>query len=263
MTDRALVNARPEDRGRRVRVAVAEIEHRDAVAGLALADQRSELLEPVDRGPGESHDDVALAQPRALGAGAGHHARQPEPVVAGAGERDDAEERAGRAAALALTPGRPRDLGVDGPRVAREPTDDARADGGDARHAARVELVGGVTRLVAVAVAAGVEEEHRDSRRVEPAVIGGTVRRAVDLEPDALELRRVAHDRAYLSSDVGAADIETASLQPADHVEVHHRDGSIERDDGPVHVVARADQPELLGAEQGEDQRAAGAPGGR
>jgi hypothetical protein len=52
-----------------VHFAVVQIDHRDAVAGLATAEQAAELLEPVDRRPGESDEHVALAQPRALGGG--------------------------------------------------------------------------------------------------------------------------------------------------------------------------------------------------
>src|SRR5262249_12366802 len=145
-----------------------------------------------------------------------HHARQPQPVVAGSGKRDDAEQGAGGAAALTLTPRRPSDLGVHGASFAREAIDDARAHGGDASHAAGIELVGGVARLVVAAVSAGIEEQHRDPRCVDPAVIGGPVGRAVDLERDALELCRVARDRADPAPAVGAADVQTTSLQPAD-----------------------------------------------
>ena len=73
--------------------------------------------------------------------------------------------------------------------------------------------------------------------------------------------RRVAHERAEPAAAVAAADVERPPLQPADHVEVHHPDGAIERDRGTVHVVARADQAQLLGAEEREDQGAAGATG--
>ena len=52
-------------------------------------------------------------------------------------------------------------------------------------------------------------------------------------------------------------------MQSADHVVVHHRDGSIERDRGPVHIVTGADQAELLGAEEREDEGAAGTAGRR
>src|SRR5438093_5595546 len=261
--DRALVTARTERRGRRVRFAVAQVEHRDAVAWLAIADERSELLEPVDGRSSEPHDHVALAQPRPLGAGPRHDTRQPEAVVARTGQGDDAEERpAGHATALALPPRRARDLRVHGARVAREPIDDPRADGCHASHAGRVELVGGVARFVIVAVPARIEEQDRDTGRIEPAVVGGAVRRAVDLQRDAFGLRCVAHEGPEPAAAVAAADAEHAPLQPADHVEVHHRDGALEREGRPAHVVARTDQPELLGAEEREDQRAV-RPAGR
>ena len=154
------------------------------------------------------------------------------------------------------------DLGVDRSCIAREPLDDTRADGRHAGQAGRVDLVGGIARLVIVAVTARVEEEDRDPGRIELAVVGWSIGRAVDVEGDALELRRVAHEHAEPVAAVAPAHVERSPLQPADHVEVHHRDRAIERDGGPVHVVTRADQPELLGAEEREDQGAARAPGG-
>src|SRR5207245_6115361 len=118
-------NAGTERHRRRVSFAVPEIEHRDGVAGLAIADQRSQLLEALDGDPGESHDHVALAQSRARGAGSRHDARQPEAVVSRTGPGDRAEERTGRGAA-GLTSSRLGDLGVDRSLIAREPLDDTR-----------------------------------------------------------------------------------------------------------------------------------------
>src|SRR5262249_13209357 len=160
--DRALVNTGTERRGRRVLLAVAQVEHRDAVAGLAIADERSELVEPIDPRAGEPHDHVALAQPRPLGAASRHDAREPEAVAAGARAADAAGDRAAGAGprpARTSPRGGARALRDPRARVARQPLDDPRADGRHARHAGRVQLVGGVARLVIVAVPARVEEE--------------------------------------------------------------------------------------------------------
>src|SRR3989454_12542690 len=69
----------------------------------------------------------------------------------------------------------------------------------------------------------------------------------------------------FFFNDTATTEIYTLSLHdalPIYHVEVHHRDGPRERHYRPAHVVTRADQAKLFGAEQRDDERAA-HPAGR
>ena len=52
------------------------------------------------------------------------------------------------------------------------------------------------------------------------------------------------------------ADRQLVILQPPDHIEIDHRDGLVEREDGIVDVKVRAEQALFLAAEGDEDERA-------
>ena len=172
----------------------------------------------------------------------------------------DAEKRG--AARAAAPPRRRRQLRIDGPRAVVERGHDGRADRRHPRHPVDVELVGGVARPVIVVVAPGVEEEDGRAGGVEARVVGGRKGRATQVGVHAGGARGVGGGGAQPVAGVDAADRQRAVAHTPDHVEVQHGRRLPEWQRGVAHVVAGADQPDLLGAEEHEHECAARAAGG-
>src|SRR5205085_10191903 len=112
---------------------------------------------------------------------------------------------------------------------------------GDIDHvslAARVDLAHDITRAMVVLVQVGEEVQHRDVTRIKGAVIGGTV--SVTESGDAewcsrfergtgRPAVRTVEQRGQLSRGRDAVYDQLVVTQPADHVEVDHGDGAVER----------------------------------
>ncbi len=108
----------------------------------------------------------------------------------------------------------------------------------------------------------GEDVEHRLSRGVERRLVARPVAVALALEVEpGVPVERV-HQRGELLGGPGPVDDEPLVPQPAHHVQVDHRQQPAQRIDRVLHVVRRAQQPQLLAAERDEEHGARrGLPG--
>jgi hypothetical protein len=85
---------------------------------------------------------------------------------------------------------------------------------------------------------ASEEEEHGDPGAVEAGVVGGKVEGGPKPEREGSAASRSFDERAQAAAAVHTPDVKTAPAEPTDHVEVHHRDGSLEGHRGNLHIAA-------------------------
>ncbi len=75
---------------------------------------------------------------------------------------------------------------------------------------------------------------------------------------DAEGLSLGGHEPFPLLRGPGPVNDQGVGPEPADHVEVQHRAGLLERHDRVTHVAGGTEEPELLAGERDEDERAVG-----
>src|SRR5438105_6594560 len=123
-----------------------------------------------------------------------------------------------------------------------------------------------------VLVQVGEEVQHRDVTRIKGAVIGGTV--SVSESGDAewcsrfergtgRPAVRTVEQRGQLSRGRDAVYDQLVVTQPADHVEVDHGDGAVERYGTVGDEVLGAEEAHFLAAGGDEDERAPGRCGSK
>ena len=81
-------------------------------------------------------------------------------------------------------------------------------------------------------------------------MIGGAAGRLAVGEGEAQLPARVVHHGLEPAAGRHAPDAERPVPEAADHVEVDHGHGALDGDGGVPHVVARAEEPDLLAREQ-------------
>ena len=81
-----------------------------------------------------------------------------------------------------------------------------------------------VFRRVVLLVSSREEMEHRNLRRVKRCLVGRTVAVAARSDRETETFRRFRDDVRPLRSRFGTESDESVIAQPADHIEVHHRD---------------------------------------
>jgi hypothetical protein len=217
------------------------------------------VVQVLDACPCHLDDAVALAHARTVGGpartrvGQQHAARLllHRPVV---GHRP---QIGAVSAAVAFTRGRGGGSRVDGRGVSsRHARGEHGRQLGDARRALRVEGGRLVLGAVVLLVRAREQMEHRNARRVEAGLVGGTVSIPA---PDHLETlcgRGRVQQRVPLGRRLRAQHDELVVAQPAHHVQVDHGHGVRRRRGQGGHEARGSGEPDLLAREEGEHHRA-------